>query len=117
MERAYPEFMDTYLELLSEVEDYYGNAKASIVLDTVEDKMAKMLRMETAHEKEEQAKCSDPCTSADTIPSSHQILNKLAALPNFKTIKREHEMSSVQLFTALQRVYNTAAEVAGHLPG
>ena len=44
-EKDYPEFVDTYLELLSEVEDYYGNAKASIFLDTVEDKVAKMLKM------------------------------------------------------------------------
>ena len=77
--------------------------------------MAKMLRMETAWEKEEQAKCPNPCTSTDTIPSGHQILNKLAALSNFKTIKSGHEMSIVQLFTALQQAHNTAAEFAGHL--
>ena len=43
------------------------------------------------------------------------MLNKLAALPNFKTITSGHEMSIVHLFTALQRAHNTAAEVAGHL--
>ena len=102
MKKAYPEFVNTYLKLLSEVEDYYSNTKASIVLDTVLDKMAKMLGMETAQEKEEQVKCPDPCTSADTIPSGHQMLNKLAALPNFKMIKSGHKMSIVQLFTALQ---------------
>ena len=102
MEKVYPVFVDTYLKLLSQVEDYYGNAKASIVLDTVPDKMAKMLRMETAWEKEKQVKCPDPCTSTDTIPSRHQMLNKLATLPNFKTIKSGHKMSIVQLFMALQ---------------
>ena len=43
------------------------------------------------------------------------MLNKLAALPDFKTIKSGHEMSIVQLFTALQRAHNMTAEVAGHL--
>ena len=113
--RAYPEFVDTYLKLLSEVEDYYGSAKVSIVLDTVEDKMAKMLRMETAHEKEEQVKCPNPHTSADNMLSGHQMLNKLAALPNFKTIKSGQEMSIIQLFPTLQQAHNTVAKVAGHL--
>ena len=53
--------------------------------------MAKLLRVETAHEKE-QAKCPDPCTSADNIPGGHQVLNKLATLPNFKPFKSGHEM-------------------------
>ena len=43
------------------------------------------------------------------------MLNKLATLPNFKTIKSGHEMSIVQLFTTLQQAHNTVAEVAGHL--
>ena len=101
-EKTYPEFVNIYLKLLSEVEDYYSNAKASIVLDTIPDKMAKMLRIETTREKEEQAKCPNPCTSTDTIPRGHQMLNKLATLANFKTIKSGHKMSIVQLFTTLQ---------------
>ena len=97
------------------MEDYYKNANASVVLDIIPDKMAKMLRVETAWEKEEQAKCPDPCTSADNIPSSHQMLNKLAEHPNFKSFKSGHEKSIVQLCVALQCAHNTAAEVAGHL--
>ena len=65
-ELAYPEFVDTYLELFSEVEDYYDHTKASIVLDTIEDKMAKMLQMETTHKKE-QAKCPNP------VPTTSQV--------------------------------------------
>ena len=111
-EKAYSEFVETYLKLLSMVEDYYSFAKASIVLDIVPDKMAKLLRVETACEKEEQAKFPDPCTNADNIPNGHQMLNKLATLPNFKS---GHQMSIVQLFMALQHAHNTVAEVTGHL--
>ena len=77
--------------------------------------MAKMLRVETAQEKEEQAKCPDPRTSADNVPSRHQMLNKLAQLPKFKPFKSGHEKSIVQLCVALQCAHNTAVEVAGHL--
>ena len=112
---AYLEFVQTYQKLLFMVEDYYSFAKASIVLVIIPDKMAKLLRVETAHEKEEQAKCLDPCISSDNIPSRHQMLNKLATLPNFKPFKSGHEMSIVQLFMALQCAHNTAAKVAGHL--
>ena len=114
-EKAYPQFVETYLKLLSAVEDCYSFTEASIVLDIIPDKMAKLLRVKTAHEKEEQAKCPNPCTSADNIPSRHQMLNKLATLPNFKPFKSGHEMSIVQLFMALQHAHNTVAKVAGYL--
>ena len=114
-ERAYLEFVATYHKLLSEAEDYYKHANLSVVLDIIPDKMAKMLRVETTWEKEEQAKCVDPCTSADHVPSEHQMLNKLAQLPNFNPFKSGHEKSIVQLCVTLQHAHNTAAEVAGHL--
>ena len=101
--------------MLSEVEDYYEQANLSVVLDIIPDKWAKMLRVETAWEKEEQAKCPDSCTSADNIPSGHQMLNKLAQLPNFKPFKSGHEKSIVQLCVTLQHAHNTAAEVTGYL--
>ena len=46
-EKAYPEFVETYLKLLSVVEDYYNSAEASIVLEIIPDNMAKPLRVET----------------------------------------------------------------------
>ena len=67
------------------------------------------MRVETAQEKE------DPHTSADNVPSGHQMLNKLAQLPNFKPFKSEHEKYIVQLCVALQHAHHTAAEVTGHL--
>ena len=68
-----------------------------------------------AQEKKDQAKCPDVHTSADNVPSEHQMLNKLAQLPNFKPFKSGHEKSIVQLCVALQHAHNMAAEVAGHL--
>ena len=52
-EKAYPEIVAIYHKLLSEVEDYYKHANLSVVLDIIPEKMAKMLRVETAWEKEE----------------------------------------------------------------
>ena len=97
------------------MEDYNNHAIPSVVLDIIPCKMAKIMRVETAWEKEDQAKCPDPCTSADNVPSGHQMLNKLAQLPNFKPFKSGHEKSIVQLCVTLQRAHNTAAEVTGHL--
>ena len=114
-EKAYPEFVATYHKLLSEVEDYYKHAIPSVVLDIIPDKMAKMMRVETAWEKEDRAKCPDPCTSIDNVPSGHQMLSKLAQLPNFKPFKSGHEKSIVKLCVTLQCAHNTAAEVTGHL--
>ena len=56
-----------------------------------------------------------PTSSADNIPSGHQMLNKIAALPNFTPFKSGYQMSIVQLFMTLQCTHNTVAEVAGHL--
>ena len=53
-EKAYPEFVATYHKLLSKVEDYYKHTIPSVVLDIIHDKIAKMLRVETAQEKKEQ---------------------------------------------------------------
>ena len=114
-EKAYPEFVSTYHKLLSEVEDYCKHAIPSVVLDIIPDKMAKMMRVEMAWEKEDQAKCPDPRSSADNVPSGHQMLNKLTQLPNFKPFKSGHEKSIVQLCVTLQCTHNMAAEVAGHL--
>ena len=51
--KAYPKFVENYLKLLSTVEDYYSSAEASIVLNIIPDKMAKLLRVETTREKEQ----------------------------------------------------------------
>ena len=59
-EKAYPEFFATYHKLLSEVEDYYKHAIPSVVLDIIPTKMATMMRVEMAREREDQAKCPDP---------------------------------------------------------
>ena len=85
-ENTYPEFVATYHKVLSKDEDYYKHAIPSVVVDIIFNKMAKMMREETAREKEEQAKCPDPHPSPDNVPGGYQMLNKLAQLPNFKLL-------------------------------
>ena len=47
VEEAYGDFVDTYYNLLTNVEDYYKDASAQTVLDLVDDNMCTMFWMET----------------------------------------------------------------------
>ena len=43
------------------------------------------------------------------------IINRLASLPNFKSIISEHKETIIELFLSLQWAHNAAAKTAGHL--
>ena len=111
VEVAYSDFVEQYYDLLSEVEDYYKDASVQGVLDLLEDKICKMLRVETEHECRDQELCPDPHTSTDNVLTGHQALNRLEVLPNFKTFKDGGEMAIVELFRCFQRAHNTTVEV------
>ena len=114
VENAYADFVGEYYELLSNVEDYYTDVSIEGVLDIIEDKQCKILLQPSICEAEEQKLCPDPRVSTDNIPTGHQMLNRLEKLPGFQKYKDGEETAIVQLFYALQRAHNTAAEVTGH---
>ena len=74
-----------------------------------------MLRMETEHNKQDKKLCKNPRISTDNILTSHQAMNKLEALPNFKEFKNREEFAICELFRCLQHAYNAAVETAEHL--
>ena len=43
------------------------------------------------------------------------MINRLASLPNFKSITSEHKETIIELFLSLQWAHNAAAKTAGHL--
>ena len=60
VECVYPEFMKKYNEMLSEVKDFYSHASAQMVLDIIDNKTCKIMCVETAKDRENQAKCHNP---------------------------------------------------------
>ena len=101
VENAYADFVGEYYELLSNVKGYYTDASIKGVLNIIEDKQCKILLQPSIHEAEEQKLCPDPRVSTDTIPTGHQMLNRLEKLPGFKKYEDGEEMAIVQLFYAL----------------
>ena len=71
--------------------------------------------MEMEHEKQDQKLRPDPRTSLDNILTGHQAMNKLEALPNFRTFKNGEEFAITELFHCLHSVHIAATETAGHL--
>ena len=98
------------------MKDYFKNASIQGVLDTVDDTMCKILRMETSkQDMQDQKLCKDPRVSSDNILTRHQALNRLEALPNFKKFENGKEFAITEQFRCLQHANNAAAGRAGHL--
>ena len=71
--------------------------------------------MEMECKKQDQELCPDPRSSSNNILTGHQALNRLEALPNFRTFKNGEEFAITELFHCLQCAHNAATETAGHL--
>ena len=81
---AYSDFMGTYYEKLSQIEDYFKDASIQGVLDLVEDTTCKIMTVDTEQERKEQELCKDPWISTDNIMQPNTVMNRLEALPGFK---------------------------------
>ena len=82
--------------------DYFKDASIETVLKLVDDTTCKILRVETEKDRQQQAKCKDPRVSSDNIPTGYTTINKLANLPNFKSITSQHKETIIKLFLSLQ---------------
>ena len=72
---AYSDFMGTYSEKLSHIEDYFKDASIQGVLDLVDDTTCKIMRVDTEHERREQELCKDPRISTHNIMKPHIVMN------------------------------------------
>ena len=57
---AYIALITEYQQSLCSIEDYFKDPDKKAVLELIDDKKCKMMRMETEKEWEDQEKCSDP---------------------------------------------------------
>ena len=115
IENAYTDFVTDYYDLLCNVEDYFKDTSIETVLELVDDTTCKILWVETAKDRQQQEKCKDLMVSADNILTGTAMINRLASLPNFKSITNEHKETIIELFLSLQQAHNAAAKTVGHL--
>ena len=87
IEEAYKVLIAKYHHALCGIKEYFLNADKSVVLGLIDDKSCKMLRVETAKERESREKFPDPRTSTDNIITGTQALSRLVAMPNFTAIQ------------------------------
>ena len=67
IEEAYKVLIAEYHYALCGIEDYFKDANKAAVLDLIDDRSCKMLRVETAKESEDQEKFPDPRISNDNV--------------------------------------------------
>ena len=81
---TYSDFVGTYFEKLSQIEEYFKDASIQGFLDLVDDTACKIMRVDTEWERKEQELCKDPRISINNIMQPHTVMNQLEALPGFK---------------------------------
>ena len=81
----------------------------------IDDTSCKLLRMTTPRDAADKEKCPDPRISTENLMTGHRVLNRLAALPNFKDIEAADREEVCELFDSLQTAHATIADAAGSL--
>ena len=109
-----PYLINTYYQLLCNIEDYFKDASSTQVLDLIDETTCKMMHMQTERECRDQELCKDPYISMDNIMQSHHVMNHLEALPGFKKFEGSEQFAISELHHPLQRAHNTSSEAAGH---
>ena len=112
---AYETLIEEYYDELVQIEDYFRDADKDLVVALIDDKTCKMVRVETAKEKEDRKTFADPCISTPNILSRPAALTHLAALPNFKNIDGESRERVCDLFDSLSTAHSTIADVAQNI--
>ena len=98
-----------------QIEDYFRDTDKDLVVALIDDKTCKMVRVETAKEKEDRKTFADPRISTPNILSGPAALTHLAALPNFKNINGESRERVCDLFDSLSTAHSTIADVAQNI--
>ena len=112
---GYQVLIAEYHYALCGIEDYFKQANRKLILKLVDDTSCKLLRMTTAKDAEDKEKCPDPRVSTENLMTSHRVLNRLAALPNFTDIEGADRKEVCDLFDSLQTAHATFADAANTL--
>ena len=114
IEENYQVLIAEYHHSLCIIKDYFKQADRKLVLELIDDTTCKLLRT-TPKDAADKEKCPDPRVSTKNLMTGHRVLNRLAALPNFKDIKGADREEVCELFDSLQRAHATIADAASSL--
>ena len=86
LQSCYETLIDEYYQELIKIEDYFKDADKNLVLDLVDDKTCKIIRVETQKDSEDRKRCPDPRISTPNLMTGSKALTRLTALPSFEKI-------------------------------
>ena len=113
-EDAYELFICNYKVYISKIDGYFEGADITTILDTIDDKMCKLITVlkPDPKTKDEADKFQPPRMSVDNIPAGHYLLCRLVREPNHKQPKNTEQKKVVTLFTNLQATHDALANIA-----
>ena len=97
IEEGYQVLIAEYHHVLCSIEDYFKQADRKLVLELIDDTTCKLLRT-TPKDAADKEKCPDPRVSTENLMTGHRVLNRLAALLNFKDIEGADRKEVCELF-------------------
>ena len=115
VEENYQVLIAEYHHSLCIIEDYFKQADRKLILELIDDTTCKLLRTTMPKDAADKKKCPDPRVSTENLMNGHRVLNRLAALPNFKDIEGADREEVCELFDSLQTAHATIADAAGSL--
>ena len=115
LQSCYETLIDEYYQELIQIEDYFKDAEKDLVLDLVDDKTCKVIRVETQKDSEDRKRCPDPHISTPNLMTGSAALTRLTALPNFKKIDGDDRAEVCDLCDSLSTTHAAIADVAGNL--
>ena len=114
LQSCYETLIDEYYQELIKIEDYFKDTDKNLVLDLVDDKTCKIIRVETQKDSEDRKRCPDPRISTPNLMTGSEALTRLAALPNFEKIDGD-DREVCDLFNSLSTAHAAIADIAGNL--
>ena len=115
LQSCYETLIDEYYQELIKIEDYFKEADKNLVLDLVDDKTCKIIRVETQKDSEDRKRCPDPRISTPNLMTGSAALTRLAALLNFEKIDGDDREKVCDLFDSLSTTHTAIADIAGNL--
>ena len=115
LQSCYETLIDEYYQELIKIEDYFKDADKNLVLDLVDNKTCKIIRVETQKDSEGRKKCPDPRISTPNLMTGLAALTRLTTLPNFEKIDGDDRAKVCNLFNSLSTAHVATADVAGNL--
>ena len=112
---GYQVLIAEYHHALCSIKNYFKQANRKLVLELIDDTSCKLLRMTTPKDAADKEKCPDPRISTENLMTGHRVLNRLAALPNFKDIEAADREEVCELFGSLQTAHAAIADAASSL--